>query len=116
MHFKLGFTYHTWANLLMDSTEGLANGIYSNCFHKGKMMNVNQIKKLCKLNSNAVDSFHKALRKVSQQLGMNISLHDIPSFLNHVQYKKNIVDYVQNFPCYSICQSTGNVVLQVIYL
>ena len=107
MHFKLGFTYHTWANLLLKPYNHSNKDLFSNCFNKGKMMNKHQYNELCRRNSDAVDNFHEALRKVSQKLDLNISLYDLPTFLNHIEYKINSVDFVQHFPCYTMCQKIG---------
>ena len=67
----------------------------------------NSLKTLCN-NADSVHKFHEILLNVSVQIGLNMSLYEIPTFLNHVQYSEKPIDFVQNYPCYSMCKDFNN--------
>ena len=107
LQYKLGFALHTYASSLKknyyDSDLDINDIDYiSNCFSKKNMMDPNNAQELCN-NADCIDKFHRILTIVSRQLELNVSLYDMPTFLNHVHYKENPIDYVQNFPCHAMC-------------
>ena len=107
LQYKLGFALHTYASSLKknyyDSDLDINDIDYiSNCFSKRNMMDPNNAQELCN-NADCIDRFHQILTVVNHQLELNVSLYDMPTFLNHVHYKENPTDYVQNFPCHAMC-------------
>ena len=50
-------------------------------------------------------TFLEIMKNVGQALNLNISVHDLPSLLNRIQYtpEDGAKDHFQNFPCLTAC-------------
>ena len=47
-------------------------------------------------------SFQDLMVEIGNALNVSVSVHDLPSLLNRILYDDN-EDFLQNFPCLSIC-------------
>ena len=53
------------------------------------------------------NSFLHLMNNIGHALNVSISVHDLPSLLNKVQYDKS-EDFLQNSPCLSLCDYTSS--------
>ena len=58
------------------------------------------------LQDSTTKSFHHLMKNIGQALNVSISVHDLPSLLNRIQYEET-EDFLQNSPCLSICDHTS---------
>ena len=54
------------------------------------------------MQSSSERSFHDLMVNIGDALNVSISVHDLPSLLNRIQYDDS-EDFLQNFPCLSLC-------------
>ena len=59
------------------------------------------------LQDSTTNSFHRLMKNIGQALNVSISVHDLPSLLNQIQYDKS-EDFLQNSPCLSLCDYTAH--------